>query len=143
VTIVDSNAATINQRFIKLTHSVFAIRCVEKPKSTADALLFDWQDQALPDWLRNSDLFLPVVDTGMALTSILSKTNLSLIAANDVQRAAIRFLILHHWRKIALRDAAWIHMRHVPNSSLSECHDLVKTALTTIQVKPTDLRANS
>ena len=66
-------------------------------------------------------------------TLSLSKTLLLYIAdykqierqASDLQKTLIRLLILHHWRRMALRPASWAHMSMLPNGSMALLHKSV------------------
>ncbi|MEL6521625.1 MAG: hypothetical protein AAFQ66_11720 [Pseudomonadota bacterium] len=34
----------------------------------------------------------------------------------------LRLLLLHHWRKMALRQACWAHIHFVPDGAIARCH---------------------
>ena len=82
------------------------------------------QDE-IPVWFRNR-----LVNEE---TLSLSKTLLSYIAgykqierqASDLQKTLIRLLILHHWRRMALRPTSWAHMSMLPNGSMALLHKSV------------------
>ena len=82
------------------------------------------QDE-IPAWFRNR-----LVNEE---TLSLSKTLLSYIAgykqierqASDLQKTLIRLLILHHWRRMALRPTSWAHVSMLPNGSMALLHKSV------------------
>jgi hypothetical protein len=94
------------------------------------------QDE-IPAWFRNR-----LVNEE---TLSLSKTLLSYIAgykqierqASDLQKTLIRLLILHHWRRMALRSTSWAHMSMLPNGSMALLHKSVTKFLK--QTAPTKL----
>jgi len=94
------------------------------------------QDE-IPAWFRNR-----LVNEE---TLSLSKTLLSYIAgykqierqASDLQKTLIRLLILHHWRRMALRPTSWAHMSMLPNGPMALLHKSVTKFLK--QTAPTKL----
>jgi len=44
-------------------------------------------------------------------------------------RLLFRVLVLHHWRRIALRMGAWAHASFVPGGEIAKCHAVVCTFL--------------
>lgn len=93
--------------------------------------------QNIPEWfaekiINPSSLEIASTLKITAKTPIAKKTNL-----NEV---AIRLLILHHWRKLALRDSVWCYISLMPESSLAKCHKSVSAFLQTTQkINPTVL----
>ena len=103
-----------------------------------DAIETKFVGEGLPEWFQHR---------------ILSETTLKLAAKLEVQAACfedsagkmdgvtklyIRLLLLHHWRKLALRPGCWAHIHYVPNGSVAGCHKRITRILE--NEKPIDLR---
>jgi phenylacetic acid degradation operon negative regulatory protein len=50
----------------------------------------------------------------------------------SLPQAAIRLILLHHWRKMALRPAVWAHISLNPKGPLALCHGRVTDLLSTL-----------
>ena len=92
----------------------------------ADSLPLEFGSPELPKW----------VETSLVSESLLSLAgNLERLVGHfselESQRDqfVFRLLILHHWRRIALRSGAWAHASLVPNGDIAKCHTKVVALL--------------
>lgn len=86
-------------------------------------------DQHIPDWLQAQLLPPGFIAMAMKLSDVV-KTDLQPDQANGLlNRAVQRLLVLHHWRRIALRGGAWVLISLMPHGDLARCHRVVSRFL--------------
>ena len=84
--------------------------------------MLEFVDQNLPRWIENRILAHPTVETARNLERLLKIYQSSVNSLAPLDMIAIRLLFLHHWRKLALRNAVWAHIGLFENGPLSNCH---------------------
>ncbi len=98
----------------------------------ADAMTLDLDKNAVPTWLLQRVLASEVFLVADRILSALSKLDESLAQASVLDRAAVRLLVLHLWRRLALRDSTWLHIWLYDDGVLSQCHQNVTRRLGSI-----------
>lgn len=90
-------------------------------KTYPDALALPLLPERVPDWAVHA--CLPDDMRGLARDLRREMTGLDpdALAENTWQAGAIHMLILHHWRRLALRDGAWAHMFLRPDGDVAAC----------------------
>jgi len=94
----------------------------QKPKTAIAATL---PDADLPAWLQNRIIDKDLLDLAFTLAA-LAET-----AHSQAHRLSVlnRILLLHSWRKMALRSNCWAHIALVPNGPIAKCHRLITQIL--------------
>ena len=87
-----------------------------------NAVMLEVVDQNLPRWIENRILAHPTVEIARNLERLLKIYQSSVNPSAPLDMIAIRLLFLHHWRKLALRNAVWAHIGLFENGPLSNCH---------------------
>ncbi len=113
---------------IKLYAGVYAIKSNEV-SAVQDALIMPWANQVLPEWVNEADDLVSVIALAERLLAVLAKLDIQKPPPDLIELHALRFLALHFWRKISLRDAAMFHMQHVPGSVVIDCHQQIQIVL--------------
>ncbi len=104
----------------------------------ADALVLPMIGHKVPHWLLARFLPEDFIMMARTLAEIVETAELPL---ND---AALRLLILHHWRRIALRSGTWALISLMPDGDLARCHRIVSRFLTrTARIKADPFPAES
>ncbi len=78
---------------------------------------------AIPDWFSARIVPPQTLFQAQRLFDLAGRVRQTELA--PLPLAAVRLLLLHHWRKIALRSSSWAHISLVPNGPLAICHDRV------------------
>jgi len=94
----------------------------QKPKT---AIAATFPDADLPAWLQNRIIDQNQLDLACTLAA-LAET-----AQSQAHRLSVlnRILLLHSWRKMALRSNCWAHIALVPNGPIAKCHRLITQIL--------------
>lgn len=87
-----------------------------------NAVMLEFVDQNLPRWIENRILAHPMVEIARNLERLLKIYQSLGNPSAPLDMIAIRLLFLHHWRKLALRNAVWAHIGLFENGPLSNCH---------------------
>lgn len=80
---------------------------------------------SLTQWLSNRLLPEQATKIIPLLIDISNEHAASTVLQNPYDAFAIRLLVLHHWRKLALRDATWCYIWFYPESNFSDCQKKV------------------
>lgn len=83
-------------------------------------------DKTVPDWFAEQLIPESVRHNAKALIDVVS-SNPAIHTGQDA--LVVRLLVLHHWRKLALRPGSWAHMWFVPTGLLTTCQYAVTTFL--------------
>jgi len=85
--------------------------------SDSDALVLT-PDRPLPPWVAASLVSDGLVQLAGDLGSMIGRyADLSA----DLDRTLFRLLVLHHWRRIALRSGSWAHASFLPDGPIARC----------------------
>ena len=115
--LVESRACTIKlapQTYIA-DNSVLA--------NNPDAMAVPFQSHTAPAWVEAKILSDGLGDLSLSLLDALQYFSGFEPMGNGLDKVAVRVLCLHHWRRIALRHAAWLHIKLYDSGHLRLCHD--------------------
>lgn len=117
-----------NYEAIKLSNNCYII---DKTKALKieDTLVFPLADAHLPNWARDKLNLDGMEALATELLKVCTQIDLNSIDTSSIENTALRVLILHHWRRIALRNASWVHMTHFKNGQVVKCHNAVHKLL--------------
>ncbi|MEL6682875.1 MAG: hypothetical protein AAFQ09_09545 [Pseudomonadota bacterium] len=96
-----------------------ALLPLEATVDLPESVVLSGSDQNLPPWIANGLVPENLVQIAANLTSIIRCVPYPVTV---LDRQAARLLILHHWRRIALRTGAWAHANFQPNGHIRACH---------------------
>jgi len=82
--------------------------------------------QNIPDWFAGKIINPSILEIANKLKTAAGMPMPKTTKLNEV---AMRLLILHHWRKLALRDSVWCYISLMEESTLAQCHKSVSTFL--------------
>ncbi|MAI57767.1 MAG: hypothetical protein CML56_02075 [Rhodobacteraceae bacterium] len=94
-----------------------------------DAVMLEFVDQNLPKWLEHLIVAPPTLEIARRLETLLNGYQAMTKPSASLDLIAIRLLFLHHWRKLALRNAVWAHIGLFENGPLSSCHKRITSLL--------------
>lgn len=86
-------------------------------------------EQDIPDWFQQRFLQPETILLADKLATYVAKFEKYGNKSTATQKRLIRLLILHHWRKMALRAACWAHIGLLPDGAVSRCHRSVTNNL--------------
>lgn len=90
----------------------------------------------LPTWVADSSMPTELRYSAETLISILSANPPETLQLSSMDTLAVRILVLHHWRRIALRKATWLNMALFDRGLARRCHEEVHRSLTGLNNKP-------
>ena len=90
------------------------------------ALSLTPQTTALPDWIERQLVAEHLIRLATRLQPLVAFYS---DLTNSLDQIAFRLLILHHWRRIALRRGSWAHASLLPDGPIARCHDAVNRFL--------------
>jgi len=85
--------------------------------------------QNIPDWVSEKLITSKTLQIVEVLNQILFQHEDNSQITNSLDKTAIRLLILHRWRKLALRDAVWCYIWLEKDSALAKCQKAVSRFL--------------
>lgn len=119
---------------IRLLKRVYLLpRCVGV--TSESVFEFNIENRTIPAWMLKRLIPTDVIDLASKFNSITlsllsDKAVLLSSSVQPIDVAAIRLLILHRWRKMALRENTWAHMSLFPEGAVAQCHRQVTALLT-------------
>ena len=113
---------------VAITKDVCVLPAV-MPWPGADALALDHTGDTLPDWVTAQLAPRALIANAAVLQEVLRDPDFAQIEAVRADANAVRLLVLHHWRRIALRPGTWAHIGLQPEGVLSQCHGVVTAFL--------------
>ena len=118
---------------VSVLKNVSLIPIASKIKNS-DTLQTELTTQNIPGWFSEKIINPSVLEIAEALNKA---TELPTIATTSLNQVAKRLLVLHHWRKLALRDSVWCYISLMEKSALAQCHKNVSAFLqTTPKIEP-------
>ena len=99
-------------RYLLLTPKSF----LRDPNATMEIKIV--QDE-IPAWFRNRLVNEETISLSKQLLAYVARYKQIEGQASDLQKTLIRLLILHHWRRMALRPTTWAHVSMLPNGSMA------------------------
>jgi phenylacetic acid degradation operon negative regulatory protein len=92
---------------------------VAEATSDADALVLVPQSQEFPDWIAKALIPERMAALANDLCALIQEYG-ALTDARD--KTVFRLLVVHHWRRIALRKGSWAHASFLPRGPVARCH---------------------
>lgn len=87
-----------------------------------DILVLSPQNEEMPQWIEEEMGAKSLVELAASLLNILPRFD-DLTDVKD--KICFRLLVLHHWRRIALRNTSWAHASLFPDGQIAMCHSAV------------------
>ncbi len=78
--------------------------------------------QEIPDWFQQKFLQAETIHLADRLATCVDSFEYLVDNSTTLHKMLVRLLILHHWRKMALRTACWVHVGLLPEGALARCH---------------------
>lgn len=113
--------APTSKNMILLNKNLFLVP-IGNPADASNSLLLTANEPDLPDWVAASLVSKNLVQLAADLRS---KVGQFAELESDLDRMAFRLLVLHHWRRIALRIGSWAHVSFCPDGEIALCHRVV------------------
>ena len=104
---------------LRIFRNVWLVPRPDSPEINAP-LWLDLGQDTLPDWFHEKLVSADTQELCHQLARCAREACDAQLTAT--QTAAIRLLCLHHWRKIALREATWAALWLAPESPIAQCH---------------------
>jgi len=113
---------------IALSKDLFVIPVSNKSfaQNSTQSLSFQLVDKNIPDWFIAKLTPESVQRNARALIDVVSNNPTSYTGKDAL---VLRLLVLHHWRRLALRPGSWAHMWFVPSGVLTTCQQTVTAYL--------------
>ena len=126
---------------ISLCKDLYVVPVLKNTSTSSDSqqcLTLNLADKAVPEWFLEQLVPEPVQRNAKALIDTVSN-NPAIYTGQDA--LVVRLLVLHHWRKLALRPGSWAHMWFDSSGLLKNCqyavtsflHDTPRTEASLIQ----------
>lgn len=87
----------------------------------ADAWVMPMSPCQMPEWMMDNILSRELREVAVNLGRIVDRIEIVATDADPYHRMALRTLILHHWRRIALRNATWLLLSQQSDDALVRC----------------------
>lgn len=78
--------------------------------------------QPIPAWLEHALVSPRVLTNAKSLSAVVTRIMAATHDDRDPDQHLLRLLVLHHWRRIALRSESWLHMALLPEGAIANCH---------------------
>jgi len=98
--------------------------CVDNNEQ--QCLSFTLVDKHIPNWFVAKLAPEPIQRNANALIDVVSNKSANY---SEQDALVLRLLVLHHWRKLALRPGSWALMWFVPSGELTTCQQVVTAFL--------------
>ncbi len=79
----------------------------------------------LPAWVDERIVPVSSREAAALLADTLPDGRARSKIASDLENSIARILVVHHWRKLALRRTTWFHIARYPSGSLARCQENV------------------
>lgn len=113
-----------------------ALQPAGSPPPRADAWVIPVPVGEIPAWVAGDILPGELTDVAADLVTVLQNRGGPSHASGAYQRMAERILILHQWRRLALREGTWLMMSLQPEGVVARCCIAVQQALADMPVTP-------
>ncbi|MEM9522799.1 MAG: hypothetical protein AAF982_02195 [Pseudomonadota bacterium] len=112
-----------------------ALRPAGSPPACPDAWVIPMSVGEVPEWVAEDILPRGLTDVATDLVAVLqSRDDPPSQVGGPYQRMAERILILHQWRRLALREGTWLMMSLQPEGVVAQCCTAVQRALADMPV---------
>jgi len=131
----DNEVELVEEHAIRVTKQVYllpeSILQTDFAGEFDTAMQFDVNDQDIPTWIVNRIVPGDVIDIAERLNVLAVEYAAQNPQAHKVGDVAIRLLLLHRWRKMALREGTWALIGLFPDGPMAQCHRSVTELLQT------------
>ena len=103
-----------------------------------DAWVMRAPRSAMPGWLADRALSPELRKNVAKLAGIIDQMENAIQSVDPYQRMALRLLILHQWRRVALRNATWLLLSHNAADVLTNCFEGVHCKLGELKIEKLD-----
>ena len=107
-------------------------------KELEDAWVMPAPRSAMPSWLADRALSREFRENVAKFAGIVDRMENAAQSEDPYQRMALRLLILHQWRRVALRDATWLLLSHKADDVLMRCFEGVHLKLSELKIEKLD-----
>jgi hypothetical protein len=128
LTIGPSKLITDPPNTLRLSGSV----CVQPQgglSDQTDALRLPLTAAAAPPGFADALLPPDILVPARAIVDLPGNAELRRALRDPLDEAALRMIVLHHWRRICLRDVTWMHMSLETNGIMTKCAKRVASLL--------------
>lgn len=113
--------------FLEITKDVVLVPTGQAP--LPEGLALQVSGQNIPAWLEHTLVSQRVLSNANRLSAVVTQIMANAFDARDLDQHLLRLLVLHHWRRIALRPESWLHMALLPEGTIANCHQPVSDFL--------------
>ena len=106
-----------------------------RAKELEDAWVMPAPQSPMPSWLADRALSRELRENVAKLAGIVDQMENAVQSEDPHQRMALRLLILHQWRRVALRDATWLLLSHKADDVLMRCFKGVHRKLSKLKIE--------
>lgn len=133
--ILTDGDAKIGQPYVVISKDI-ALAPADVPSDQLDAMVLPLIGHDVPNWLQARLLPQGFIALAAKLADAVEADSLARPTRLPLDAAARRLLVLHHWRRIALRSGAWVLISLMPDGDLARCQRVVSQFLTqTVRIK--------
>ena len=134
ITQEDSHANKIPS--VQIVKNVSLVPVINANTST-QILNADFIGSHMPQWVGKKVINSKIQKIVTTLLDVISDSNDMINNATKLDQIVLRLLILHHWRKLALRDNIWCHIWLFAEGDLARCQKEVTQFLSNeLKVNP-------
>ena len=109
-----------------------------RAKELEDAWVMSAPRSPMPSLLADQALSRELREDVAKLAGIVDQMGNAAQSDDPYQRMAFRLLILHQWRRVALRDATWLLLSHKADDVLMRCFEGVHLKLSDLKIEKLD-----
>ena len=114
----------VSTRQLHIFKNVLLVPLSAETKSSQNVVI-DLNEDELPDWFEEKIVSHDVREIALNFADAVSRIDQSLDAYLVLDQLAVRLLVLHSWRKMALRDNVWCHIWYFKDGPLAQCQRIV------------------
>ncbi|MEM1351802.1 MAG: hypothetical protein AAGF27_05630 [Pseudomonadota bacterium] len=93
--------------------------------SAPDALVLEFRGDTVPSWVQEVLVPRQLMQNAEALVQSLAAPQTDINSISPEEQVTLRILVLHHWRRLALREGSWAHMYFLPEGIVAQCGKVV------------------
>ncbi len=94
-----------------------------------DPLISHFDKPSVPKWMMENIVSNSQLENADKLVALIAEVNAQTCGCSAGEALTLRMLILHHWRRMALRNETWLHIWLNEDGVLARCHREVQNVL--------------
>ncbi len=98
---------------------------IELADKLEGTLILAPQHPGIPPWIEDRLVPQHLLQNAAALVDVLQLVSMTEQDMSDLDAMCLRLLVLHQWRRLALRLGSWAHISLLPDGVLAKCHTAV------------------